>query len=133
MSSTGNSTAVAETLAWLDRAVIGLNLCPFARAVRVKGQVRCVVSDARDPEALLGMLCDAQLADAQRHRRWAGALVQMALGEEGNRAVLAGWVAKWQALADAAIDAYGAALPEAPGLDAQARKAVREFHQSIGL
>ena len=58
MSSTGNSTAVAETLAWLDRAVIGLNLCPFARAVRVKAQIRCVVSEARDPEALLGALCD---------------------------------------------------------------------------
>ncbi len=84
-------------------------------------------------DTLLGMLCDAQLADAQRHRRWAGALVQMALGEDGNRAVLEGWVAKWQPLADTAIDAYGAALPEAPGLDVRARNAVREFHQSIGL
>ncbi len=58
MSSTETLTAVAETLAWLDRAVIGLNLCPFARAVRVKGQIRCVASDARDPEALLDALCD---------------------------------------------------------------------------
>ncbi len=58
MLSPENSTAAAETLAWLDRAVIGLNLCPFARAVRVKGQIRCVVSDARDPEALLVALCD---------------------------------------------------------------------------
>jgi hypothetical protein len=54
--------AVAETLAWIDRAVIGLNLCPFARAVRVKGQVRCVVSDATDTETLLRTLCD----EAQR-------------------------------------------------------------------
>ena len=58
MSPPGNPTAVAETLAWLDRAVIGLNLCPFARAVRAKSQIRCVVSEARDPEALLGALCD---------------------------------------------------------------------------
>ena len=55
-------SAAAETLAWLDKAVIGLNLCPFARAVRVKGQIRCVVSDATDAEALLSTLCsEAQL------------------------------------------------------------------------
>ena len=40
----------------MERAVIGLNLCPFARAVSVRGQVRYAVSDATDPEALLGDL-----------------------------------------------------------------------------
>jgi len=58
------NSAAAQTLAWVDRAVIGLNLCPFARAVRVKGQVRCVVSDATDPATLLRTLCD----EAQRLR-----------------------------------------------------------------
>jgi hypothetical protein len=43
---------IAETRAWLERAVIGLNLCPFAKAVHVKGQVRTLVSEARDVEAL---------------------------------------------------------------------------------
>jgi hypothetical protein len=38
---------------WLERAVIGLNLCPFARAVQAKGQVRIVVSDASTERALL--------------------------------------------------------------------------------
>ncbi|MFM9917799.1 MAG: DUF1415 domain-containing protein [Rhizobacter sp.] len=56
------SAAAAETLAWVDRAVIGLNLCPFARAVRVKGQIRCVVSDATDSGMLLQVLC----VEAQR-------------------------------------------------------------------
>ena len=55
---TDTTTACAETLAWVDRAVIGLNLCPFARAVRAKSQLRCVVSDATDPEALLQMFCE---------------------------------------------------------------------------
>lgn len=55
-------TVVAETLAWLDRAVIGLNLCPFARAVRVKGQIRCIASEATEVETLLHTLCD----EAQR-------------------------------------------------------------------
>jgi toluene monooxygenase system protein E len=84
-------------------------------------------------DTLIGMLTDAQLVDAQRHRRWAGALVKMALTQEGNRDVLAGWIAKWEPLGDAAIDAYCAVLPDAPGAAAQARGAVREFRSSIGL
>ena len=31
---------IATTRKWLERAVIGLNLCPFAKSVHVKGQVR---------------------------------------------------------------------------------------------
>ena len=38
---------------WLEHAVIGLNLCPFAKAVYVKQQVRIVVSDASTERALL--------------------------------------------------------------------------------
>ena len=45
-------TVITDTRRWLDRAVIGLNLCPFAKAVVVKDQVRFVVSQARTPEAL---------------------------------------------------------------------------------
>lgn len=48
--------AIAETRAWVRRAVIGLNLCPFARAVDVKDQIRYVFSDATDAEALLATL-----------------------------------------------------------------------------
>ncbi|MDI9237712.1 DUF1415 domain-containing protein [Lysobacter sp. LF1] len=44
---------IAATRRWLERAVIGLNLCPFAKAVYVKQQVRLVVSAATTPEALL--------------------------------------------------------------------------------
>lgn len=46
-------TALAETRAWVDRAVIGLNLCPFAKAPQVKGQVRYVLSRAVDASELL--------------------------------------------------------------------------------
>ena len=41
------------TRAWVDKAVIGLNLCPFAKAVQVQGRVRYVVSEATTVEALL--------------------------------------------------------------------------------
>jgi len=47
---------IAQTRRWLERAVIGLNLCPFAKAVYVKQQVRFVLSDATTPEALLDEL-----------------------------------------------------------------------------
>lgn len=50
------SDPIAETRRWLERAVIGLNLCPFAKAVYAKQQVRFVLSDATTPEALLHQL-----------------------------------------------------------------------------
>jgi hypothetical protein len=48
--------AIAQTRAWVRRAVIGLNLCPFARAVDAKDQIRYVFSDAADAETLLATL-----------------------------------------------------------------------------
>ncbi|TSE30957.1 hypothetical protein Ttaiw_01706 [Tepidimonas taiwanensis] len=45
---------------WVERAVIGLNLCPFAKAVWVKGQVRIAVSRARHLDGFLDDL-DAEL------------------------------------------------------------------------
>ena len=47
------ATPLQETQAWLERAVIGLNLCPFAKAVHSKGQIRWVQSSAEQPLALL--------------------------------------------------------------------------------
>ena len=49
---------IALTRRWLEKAVIGLNLCPFAKAVYVKDQVRFVLSDASTPEALLEQLVE---------------------------------------------------------------------------
>ena len=43
---------VTDTLRWLERAVIGLNLCPFAKAPHVKGQIHYVVSEAKGMEGL---------------------------------------------------------------------------------
>ena len=51
-----NSNALQETQAWLEQAVIGLNLCPFAKAVHGKGQIRWVESAATQPRELLGEL-----------------------------------------------------------------------------
>jgi len=62
--------AIAATKLWLERAVIGLNLCPFAKGVHVKNQIRYVVSAAQTPEELLSdvlhefeVLAEASRAD----------------------------------------------------------------------
>jgi uncharacterized protein len=47
---------VAATKQWLEKAVIGLDLCPFAKAVHVRDQIRYTVSDAETPEELLAEL-----------------------------------------------------------------------------
>ncbi len=41
-----DTQVASDTRRWLERAVIGLNLCPFAKAVHVKGQVHYAVSPA---------------------------------------------------------------------------------------
>lgn len=54
MNTTIDAEAViAATRDWVEKAVIGLNLCPFAKAVQVKGQIRYVASMASDDDALL--------------------------------------------------------------------------------
>ncbi|HKW83834.1 MAG TPA: DUF1415 domain-containing protein [Burkholderiaceae bacterium] len=50
------SLVATRTLAWVEHAVIGLNLCPFAKAPWVKGQVRCVVSTSQDAAGLIDEL-----------------------------------------------------------------------------
>ncbi len=42
-----------NSVAWLEKAVIGLNLCPFAKAVHAKQQIRWVVSGAKSGVTLL--------------------------------------------------------------------------------
>jgi hypothetical protein len=49
--------AIRATRAWVEHAVVGLNLCPFAKAPLVKGQIRYVVSETDDPRELLEVLC----------------------------------------------------------------------------
>ena len=53
---------INDTRDWVVKAVIGLNLCPFAKAVHVNERIRYVVSDATEPEALLKELAHELLA-----------------------------------------------------------------------
>lgn len=104
-----------------------------ARPVVEEILLRGLGSTARhNGDTLLGLLTDAQLLDAQRHRRWSIALVRQALETDGNQAVLAGWLAKWLPLADAAIAGYGQALGD-PELISGAQAALRDFHRGLGF
>lgn len=52
-SAETHDAVIAVTRHWLTQAVIGLNLCPFAKAVHVKNQIRYAVSQAVDMEGVL--------------------------------------------------------------------------------
>jgi hypothetical protein len=52
--------AEADTRRWLERAVIGLNLCPFAKAVHVKAQIHYPVHLPTEEAGLM----DALLSEA---------------------------------------------------------------------
>lgn len=52
MTDAPQDIAIADTVRWLERAVIGLNLCPFAKAPHVKGQIHYAVSEAKGLEGL---------------------------------------------------------------------------------
>ena len=85
----------------------------------------------RHDDTLLGLLSQAQQRDAERHRRWSLALTKMALTEADNKAVLKGWLDKWNPLGQKAIEAYCAALPEGKDAIAAAKAAMAGFQASI--
>ncbi|MFG1214590.1 aromatic/alkene monooxygenase hydroxylase subunit beta [Xanthobacter flavus] len=111
---------------------VALNL--VARPALEEAVLRGLGQAARhNGDTLLGLLCDAQLLDADRHRRWTSALVAMMLEAEGNRQVLNGWLAKWAPLGDAAIDAYSTRLPDARDGANAAKGAVAAYRRGLGL
>jgi hypothetical protein len=48
-----DDAVLLATKHWLERAVIGLSLCPFAKAVHARDQIRYVVSSAESYDALV--------------------------------------------------------------------------------
>ena len=53
MTTPDSATVTDHTRQWLEKAVIGLNLCPFAKAPHVKNLVRISVSQARHLDGFL--------------------------------------------------------------------------------
>jgi toluene monooxygenase system protein E len=84
-------------------------------------------------DTLLGLLTQAQKRDAERHRRWSSALVKMALENEANREVLQKWIAKWEPLADKAIEAYCSVFSDGENAVSEAKSASRYVREMMGL
>lgn len=55
-SLSSDEQMLSLTVRWLERAVIGLNLCPFAKSVHVKGQIHYRLSHATQKQELLQVL-----------------------------------------------------------------------------
>ena len=55
-STLPEARVIAETTEWIDRVVVGLGLCPFARAVQSRQLVRYCVTGAKNESELLSVL-----------------------------------------------------------------------------
>ena len=56
VSSASPEQAIARVHAWIERFVVDLNLCPFARPVVSSDALRIVACDSASPEAIATML-----------------------------------------------------------------------------
>lgn len=84
-------------------------------------------------DSLTGVLCDAQLIDSERCRRWTAALIAFARQTDGNRAVIDQWLAKWVPLGDAAGEAYCNALDRSGELAASAKASADNLRVVMGV
>ncbi len=87
----------------------------------------------RNGDSLMALLAEAQLRDSARSQRWTAALVKMALEQPGNDQVFAGWAAKWVPLAEKAVRAYCAAIPDNPEAGDAAVAGMRSVRAAMGL
>ncbi len=89
---------------------------------------------ARDAgDTLTAMLLEAEWRDSERSQRWTQALVALTLQHAPNDAAIATILARWQPLADTAIDAWCAALPGVPEAAAAVKRGLRELQQACGV
>ncbi len=111
-----------------------LHLHPAAVAIGTEAVLRRLGESARhNGDTLLGLLTDAQLIDAARHRRWTAAFVAMATETPGNLEQIKTWIAKWEPLANRAIEAYCAALPDVSTAVEATKLATRDVRRGLGL
>jgi toluene monooxygenase system protein E len=116
---------------WAE-AVVALNL--VVKPAIEEGVMLTLADMARhNGDTVLPLIVDSQINDARRHRRWATALVAMALEVPGNQKVLRDWLDKWMPLAHKAVHGYCSTLAERDTAANRALKVVEDFHRSMGL
>jgi len=84
-------------------------------------------------DVLLALMIDNQLRDGDRSRRWSAALVNLALEQPLNKAVIGGWIEKWTPYAEKALDVYCGALPDIERAVPLAKYNVAAFHRGLGV
>jgi toluene monooxygenase system protein E len=115
-----------------DEHLVALTL--VAKPALDEAYVRQLGGAARaSGDGLLAMLHDAQMRDAERSRRWTGALMRFACQEAANVGVINDFLAKWVPLGERAIGAYCAALPDGPAAAAAALDATRALRAELGF
>ena len=120
-----------STYDW-GEAMVAVNL--VAKPAIEEAVLRKLGEAARhNGDTLLGLLTDAQLIDASRHRRWLATWVKLALETDGNLELIQKWVAKWEVLADKAIKDYASLLPDVADASESAIAATRNLRSSMGL
>ncbi len=91
------------------------------------------VSARRHGDQLHALLAEAALRDSERSRRWTAALVAMMGEVESNVPQLTAWAAAWRPVAEQALRAYCAEIPENPEAVEHAIGAVEDFHRQLGV
>lgn len=115
-----------------DEHLVALTL--VAKPAIDEAYVRQLGAAARaSGDGLLAMLHDAQMRDAERARRWIGALMTFACEHPPNRAVIDDFLAKWVPLGDQAIDAFCTAIPNRREAAREAKAAARAMRTGLGF
>lgn len=91
------------------------------------------IAARRNQDGLLALLAEAQLRDSAKSQRWTAALVQFAVQQPSNGAVLNEWAKTWAPLAEQAVRTYCDALPDNPQAADHAVAELRQYWSRLGL
>ncbi len=91
------------------------------------------LSARRHGDTLFALVAESALRDSERSRRWTLELVRQMAQQADNVVVLEEWVERWVPLADAAIEAFCAELPDNRDAAVAALSATRAFRASLPL
>jgi toluene monooxygenase system protein E len=85
-------------------------------------------------DGLIRLLCDAQLQDSERSRRWTESLIRFCLSDNpANEAAVIEWSARWRPLAEQAVAVFCQSLPDPEAITDGAKDGLRQAWERLGL
>jgi len=91
------------------------------------------LSARRHGDTLFALCAEAALRDSERSRRWSTELVRHLAQAPENVPVVEAWLKRWAPLAEAAVEAFCAELPDNPDAASDAIVAARTFRNQLPL